>query len=131
MGSKSGFTIVELVIVIAVIAILAAILIPVYANVTHSAKETELLQNARNSYTQYLADHAQDPDLPTNMVYVDGEQCVIIKKGTVITEVYPTKEDAMKALFNVEQEGAIFPRLQETEHEKLYACVGLLVIPMK
>lgn len=131
MHKKSGFTIVELVIVIAVIAILAAILIPVYADVTGTAKETALLQNAKNAYTQYVVDHAQDPDAKSYFVYVEDGKYVAIKKGTVIDMVFSSEEDALRGLYNVEQEGAFFPRLQETEYDHLYACVGLLVIPMK
>ena len=54
---KRGFTIVELVIVIAVIAILASVLIPTFANVVANAKESAALQNARNAWTAYLVDH--------------------------------------------------------------------------
>ena len=40
LNNKKGFTIVELVIVIAVIGILAGVLIPTFSNVTKSANET-------------------------------------------------------------------------------------------
>ena len=50
-----GFTIVELVIVIAVIAILAGVLIPTFAGVTNKAKESKALQEAKNAYTADLA----------------------------------------------------------------------------
>ena len=52
---KRGFTIVELVIVIAVIAILAAVLIPTFSNVIASAKKSNELQTARNAWTNWLA----------------------------------------------------------------------------
>ena len=44
---KRGFTIVELVIVIAVIAILASVLVPTFANVVTKAKKSAAMQNAR------------------------------------------------------------------------------------
>ena len=44
--NKKGFTLVELVIVIAVIAILAAVLIPVFSNLIGKANESAALQNA-------------------------------------------------------------------------------------
>ena len=57
---KRGFTIVELVIVIAVIAILASVLIPTFANVVAKAKKTAALQDARNAYTQALVEHLDE-----------------------------------------------------------------------
>ena len=59
---KRGFTIVELVIVIAVIAILASVLIPTFANVVTKARESKELQEARNAYTQALVDHATETE---------------------------------------------------------------------
>ena len=54
-NNRKGFTIVELVIVIAVIAILAGVLIPTFAGVTNKAKESKALQEAKNAYTADLA----------------------------------------------------------------------------
>ena len=53
--NKKGFTIVELVIVIAVIAILAAVLIPTFTNVVKKAKISAAMQAAKNANTEYLA----------------------------------------------------------------------------
>ena len=53
---KQAFTIVELVIVIAVIAILAAILIPTYSNLVKKANEATALVDAKNLITEMLAD---------------------------------------------------------------------------
>ena len=49
--NKKGFTIVELVIVIAVIAILAGVLIPTFATVVDKANKSPAEQQARNFYT--------------------------------------------------------------------------------
>ncbi len=51
-NNKKGFTIVELVIVIAVIAILAAVLIPTFSNVVEKANQSAALQNCSNEYKQ-------------------------------------------------------------------------------
>ncbi len=53
--SKKGFTIVELVIVIAVIAILAAVLIPTFSSLIKKANESADLQNTRNMNTVIAA----------------------------------------------------------------------------
>jgi len=52
--NKKGFTIVELVIVIAVIAILAAVLIPTFAGVVSKADDSSALQTARSTLTNAL-----------------------------------------------------------------------------
>lgn len=52
--NKKGFTIVELVIVIAVIAILSAVLIPTFSNVIENANETAALQEAKNKLSAYV-----------------------------------------------------------------------------
>ena len=50
-NKKRGFTIIELVIVIAVIAILAGVLIPTFSSVIEKANKTARLENARNALT--------------------------------------------------------------------------------
>ena len=59
-NNKKGFTIVELVIVIAVIGILAAVLIPTFSSVIDQANDSARDQQAKNAYTNYLVDHASD-----------------------------------------------------------------------
>ena len=52
-----GFTIVELVIVIAVIAILAGVLIPTFKSVVESAHHSNALQIAKNQMTADMHDY--------------------------------------------------------------------------
>ena len=54
--SKKGFTIVELVIVIAVIGILAAVLIPTFTSVIDNANRSAAQSNIKNASTTLLAD---------------------------------------------------------------------------
>lgn len=67
-NNKKGFTIVELVIVIAVIAILSAVMIPTFSGVVGKAEAAADRQNARNEYTEYLVEH---PTAEIDYVY-DG-----------------------------------------------------------
>ena len=59
-NNKKGFTIVELVIVIAVIAILAGVLIPTFASIIEKANESKALQEATNAYKEAYAEAISD-----------------------------------------------------------------------
>ena len=62
---KKGFTIVELVIVIAVIGILSAVLIPTFSGLIRKANDTALQENLRNAYTSYVSSYEYSSDFPT------------------------------------------------------------------
>ena len=80
---KRGFTIVELVIVIAVIAILASVLIPTFTNVVKAANKSKALQEARNAYTDYLANYVTEHkgSLPGDLCIQSGEYYFEVKDG--------------------------------------------------
>ena len=58
-STKKGFTIVELVIVIAIIAILAAVLIPTFASLIQKANESKDTQLVKNLNTALVADNKE------------------------------------------------------------------------
>ena len=66
--SQKAFTLVELIIVIAVIGVLAAILIPVFSNVIDKANSKSALSDARNTIEQAIAEAADHQDMPENIV---------------------------------------------------------------
>ena len=68
---KNAFTITELVIVIAVIAILAAVLIPTFSNVVESANQSAAMQQSKNALTSYLVDNPSEQ--ATGMVFVSND----------------------------------------------------------
>ena len=85
---KKGFTLVELVIVIAVIAILSAILIPTFGNVISNAKESAAYSTASNALTKYtttMAESQQATDLPNGYVYV-FQKDVSLAQGEALAE---------------------------------------------
>ena len=79
--NKKGFTIVELVIVIAVIAILAGVLIPTFATVVDKANKSKAMQEAKNEYEAYLAEYAKDLDGTQNLDVVSGKYYFEVRNG--------------------------------------------------
>ena len=111
-NNKKGFTIVELVIVIAVIAILAGVLIPTFAGVTNKAKESKALQEAKNAYTNDLAllDGQVEADI-SGKVYVkttddayNAEKTYYTKNGENYVEAEIDKFAANTTYYEVEFE---------------------------
>jgi prepilin-type N-terminal cleavage/methylation domain-containing protein len=80
--NKKGFTIVELVIVIAVIAILSAVLIPTFSGVVEDANKTAAVADAKASYQQYVA----DATLATKTAAKDALYVDVAKGYTVVIE---------------------------------------------
>lgn len=88
--TKKGFTIVELVIVIAVIGILSAILIPTFVNLTSQAQEAAKKQQVSDAYTAYILEatdnkydelYTRTGDSP-NYVYTAYDQKVTLTQKT-------------------------------------------------
>lgn len=96
---KRGFTIVELVIVIAVIAILAAVLIPTFGNIIDKAKESAAKQEALGAYTEYLIDSAAEGYDNGYLFYKTESKVVLLRNGGV-SGVYETEEEALRAAFD-------------------------------
>lgn len=85
--NKKGFTLVELVIVIAVIAILAAVLIPVFTNIIGNAKDAAALADARTVYEQYIVDNALKEDLARNIIIeANDTHYYAVVEGAFVTE---------------------------------------------
>ena len=74
-AKRKGFTIVELVIIIAVIALLASVLVPVFGGIVTKAKRSSAMQEAKNLLTMlnsaYIAENEGKP-LPEGIVLESG-----------------------------------------------------------
>ena len=93
--NRKGFTIVELVIVIAVIGILATVLVPTFGDVITNAKKSAALQEAKNSYNQYVAEFNYNEGTPAgDMIYKVGGYFVAVDDSAVQSEVKTTYADA-------------------------------------
>jgi prepilin-type N-terminal cleavage/methylation domain-containing protein len=103
-NNRKGFTIVELVIVIAVIAILATVLIPTFGNIIDKANASKLLQNIRNEYTEYTIEEAGKDDFASKIYVQIGTNYYEVDNGNVTLDettkapkefVKPTAEGAV------------------------------------
>jgi prepilin-type N-terminal cleavage/methylation domain-containing protein len=97
--NKKGFTIVELVIVIAVIAILSAVLIPTFSGVVAQSRETAAIADAKAAYQQYVAELTlEGNEAAEDFIYkYDENTYVVIKDGQVDAAKVYSEADAIKA----------------------------------
>ena len=96
-NNKKGFTIVELVIVIAVIAILAAVLIPTFSNVVEKANESSALQACRNELVEMkVAYAAQGGDIAERTILSSNDYYFEYKDGQLVKCNKPTDKTSIK-----------------------------------
>lgn len=94
--AKKGFTIIELVIVIAVIGILAAVLIPTFSNVIDKANATAAMEEAKNAYTNFLVDNADKMVMDKADFYIkSGEYYFKVTDGQFASEAVPAPTDGL------------------------------------
>ena len=99
---EKAFTIVELVIVIAVIAILAAVLIPTFSSIIANSRQSAALQTARNSLTSAVQMTStawlpgKDDDGNYRTVLVVGEYAFGYDQGELSVIDYPTGAAELK-----------------------------------
>lgn len=108
---RRGFTIVELLIVIVVIAILAAITVVAYNGVSRSAKETSLKSDLRNTATQLAVKWTNEGTYPGTLespVRVEGNQNALTYSGGGSTYcVSATTKSTGGPVFHLTQDGQI------------------------
>ena len=78
--NNKGFTIVELVIVIAVIAILAAVMIPTFSGVVQKANTSAAIQKAKAIHAEYVANvNYGAGDVAADVVYIQVDSTEYVK----------------------------------------------------
>lgn len=102
--AKKGFTIIELVIVIAVIGILAGVLIPTFSNVIANANKTAAMENAKNAYTNYLVENATNEALEKNICIHSGEYYFLVTNGSFATDALTEAKRAEGSITYVQME---------------------------
>lgn len=126
---KKGFTIVELVIVIAVIAILAAVLIPTFSSITNSARESAALQEAKSGSETILA--LTTGTLPENSAFIvaddeesDTNDYTFVFAGQKIQNVNAVEE--FSSVFNMCKRNDVMKSGAATEGYIVYVSIDAL-----
>ena len=124
--NKKGFTIVELVIVIAVIAILATTLVPTFGDVIAKAQESAAKQAAKNAYTSYMVENAASGNVPAVFLYEAEEGRVVAIVDGAAVGVYESREAALSDVIGEDFE---VEKLTATTDGKLFAYGGVVTQP--
>ena len=94
--NKKGFTIVELVIVIAVIAILAAVMIPTFGGIIDNANKSAVLQGATSAYKSLNAVDLLNGKIEGSTdEAVDAEIDKLVAANDDLTIVYTVANDVV------------------------------------
>ena len=112
--------IIIIVIVIAVIAILAAVLIPTFSGVVTKAQKSAAFQEAKNAWTEYLADHDYTEGEPEKnlIIVVNEDYYVEVVNGEIETEAQEIPEGGFESL--VDDADAVTDGVQALFGTKVY-----------
>ncbi len=88
-NNKKGFTLAELLIVVAIIAVLTAIAIPVFSTQLEKSREATDQANVRSAYAEVVTEYLTDPDNSHTMTVKANQKQPSWQgpKGTVTTQV--------------------------------------------
>lgn len=114
---KKGFTLVELVIVIAVIAILSAVLIPTFGNVIQNANDSAAFSTASNALTKYTTNQAQAGE---STILPDGYILVFDKEQSFGTTAIGASGDPGNPKYVFEFKNGSLKQYQDESNKKFY-----------
>jgi general secretion pathway protein G len=106
--SSQGFTLIELIIVMAIIAILVSIAVPIYANMVRRAKEAVLredLHTMRTAIDSYTVDKEQAPQSLDDLVQAGYLKSIPVDPMTDSSDTWVTSESDTMTDINETQGG--------------------------
>lgn len=118
---RQGFTLIELMVVLVVLAVLASIVVPRYLDRVDDARETVLKQNligVRTAIDQFYRDKARYPATLDELVterYIRDVPFDPIAQRTDTWVIVPPKSGSDRAIFNIKS-GAVGPAKDGTEY---------------
>jgi general secretion pathway protein G len=118
---RQGFTLIELMVVLVVLAVLASIVVPRYLDRVDDARETVLKQNlvgTRTAIDQFYRDKARYPATLDELVterYIRDVPFDPISQRTNTWIIVPPKSGSDKAVFNIKS-GAVGAAKDGTEY---------------
>lgn len=87
---RSGFTLIEILIVVVILGILAAVVIPQFSNASHVARENTAKDDLRYLRTQIAVYKAQHRDIPPGMV---GSPSGVASEATFLAQMTGYTDD--------------------------------------
>ena len=104
LKSKKGFTLVELMIVVVIMAILVAVAVPIYSAVTANSKKKTCAANMRE-LSEQVSNYCSGSMTATTYMLPEGESGTIVissdgDKGSFVSGTGPFDAELMGNLFN-------------------------------